>query len=68
VSDYSSQSSRSSSPTSSKSQSGDEYELPCEGDLLLVRCMLEQTQKPFDESQRENIFIQDALLITNYVH
>jgi len=33
VSEHSSQSSRSSSPTSSRSQSEEDYELPCEGDL-----------------------------------
>ena len=53
-----------SSPTSSRSQSEDEYELPCEGDLLVVRHMLGHIQKPFDESQRE---IQGALITTNYV-
>jgi len=56
VSDHSSQSSRSSSPTSSRSQSEEDYEMSCEGDLLVVRRMLGQLQKPFDESQRENIF------------
>jgi len=50
VSDHSSQALRSSSPTSSRSQSEDEYELPCEGDLLVVRRMLGHIQKPFDES------------------
>ena len=53
MSDHSSQSSK--SPTSSKSQSEEECELPCEEDLLVIRCMLGQIQKPFDESQRENI-------------
>jgi len=67
VSDHSSQASRLRFPTSSRSQSEDSYELPCEGDLLVVRRMLRQVQKPFDESQRKNIFIQGALLMTNYV-
>ena len=56
MSDHSSQFSKFSSATSLRSQSEKDYELPCEGDLLVVRHMLEQTQKPFDESQRENIF------------
>jgi len=62
VSDHSSQSSRSRSPTSSRSQSEENYELPCEGDLLVVRRMLGITQKPFDESQRENIFHTRCLI------
>jgi len=69
VSDRSSQSSRSSSSTSSKSQSEDDYELPCEGDLLVVRRMLGQNQKHFFMKVKGKIFFkQDALLITNYVH
>jgi len=62
VRDHRSQSLRSSSPTSSRSQSEDDYELPCEGDLLVVRLMLGQTKKPFDESQRENIFHTRCLI------
>jgi len=62
VSEHSYQSSRSSSPTSSKRQSEEEYELPCEGDLLVVRHMLGQLQKPFDESQGENIFHTRCLI------
>jgi len=50
VSEHSSQFSRSSSLTSSKSQSGEEYEMPCEGDLLVVRCMVGQLQNLFDEN------------------
>ena len=42
MSGHSSQSSMSSSPTSSKSQTEDEYEFPCEGDLLVIRRMLGQ--------------------------
>ena len=60
MSDHSSQ--RSKSPTSSKSQSEEECELPCEGDLLVIRCMLGQIQKPFDERQRENIFHTRCLI------
>jgi len=62
VSDHSSQASRSSSPTSLRSQSEDEYDLPCEGDLLVVRHMLGHIQKPFDQSQRENIFNTRCLI------
>ena len=47
---------RSRSPNPSRSPSEDESESPCEGDLLVVRRMLGQVLKPFDESQRENIF------------
>ena len=54
MSDHISQRSRSS--TSSRNQSEEEYEIPCEGDLLVVRRMLGQVQQPFDENQRENIF------------
>jgi len=60
MSDHSSQRSR--SPTSSRSQSEEEYELLCEGDLLVVRRMLGQVQKPFDESQRETIFHTRCLI------
>jgi len=38
-----------------KNPSEDECEIPCEGDLLIVRQMLGTNQKPFDETQRENI-------------
>ena len=55
-SDHSSQSSRASSPSFSKTLCEDECEIPCQGDLLVVRRMLRKHQKPFDESQRENIF------------
>jgi len=60
MSDHSSQKSK--SPTSSKSQSEEEYELPCEGDLLVIRRMLSQIPKPFDKSQRENIFYTKCLI------
>jgi len=62
MSEHSSQSSRSSSPTYSKIQSEEEYEMPCEGDLLVVRLMFGQLQKPFNESQRENIFHTRCLI------
>ena len=54
MSDHNSQRSR--SPTSFRSQSEEENEIPCEGDLLAVRRRLGQVQKPFDESQRDNTF------------
>jgi len=50
VSDHSSQSSRASSPSSSKTLSENECEIPCEGNLLVVRRMLGTIQKPFDET------------------
>ena len=62
VSDHSPQSSTTSSPSSSKAPSEDECEIPCEGDYLVVRRMLGKLQKPFDESQRENIFHTRCLI------
>jgi len=35
--------------------------------VIVVRHMLGQLEKLFDESQRENIF-HTSLLMTNYVH
>ena len=60
MNDHSSQRSR--SPTSSRSPIEEESEIPCGGDLLLVRRMLGQVLKPFDESQRENIFHTRCLI------
>jgi len=60
MSDHSSQ--RSKSPTPSRSPSEEENEIPCEGDLLVLRRMLGQVLKPFDESQRENIFHTRCLI------
>jgi len=69
VSEHSSQSSRSSSHASLRSQSEEDHELPCEGDLLVVRRMLGKTQKNLLMKVKGKIFfIQDNLLITNYVH
>jgi len=62
VSDHSYQSSRSTSPIPSKTPSEDECEIPCEGDLLLVRRMLGTTQQTFDEIQRENSFHTQCLI------
>jgi len=60
MSDHSSQ--RSKSLTSSRSPSEEENEIPCKRDLLVVRHMLGQVLKPFDESQRENIFHTRCLI------
>ena len=60
MSDHSSQRFR--SPTSSRSPTEEESEIPCEGDLLVVRRMLGQVLKPFDENQRENIFHTRCLI------
>jgi len=66
MSDHSSQRSR--CPTSPRSQSEEECELPCEGDLLVIRDMLGHIQKPFDESQKgKKKFTQGALRTTNCV-
>ena len=50
------------SPTSSRSKSEEESEIQCDGDLLVVIRMLGQILKPFDESQRENIFLTRCLI------
>ena len=67
VSDHSSQASRSRSPTSSRSQSEDAYELPCERDLLVVRRMLGHIQNLLMRVKGKIFFIHGALLMTNYV-
>jgi len=48
--------------SSSKNPNEDKREIPCEGDLLVVRRMLGQLQNLFDESQRENIFHTRCLI------
>jgi len=60
LSDHSSQRCR--SPNYSRSPSEEESGSPCEGDLLVVRRMLGQVLKLFDESQRENIFHTRCLI------
>jgi len=60
VSEHDSETSRHSSP--SRSPSENESESPLEGDLLVVRRMLGQVLKTFDESQRENIFHTRCLI------
>jgi len=60
LSDHSSQCPK--SPNTSRFSSENESEIPCEGDLLVVRRMLGQVLKPFDESQRENIFHTRCLI------
>ncbi|XP_068472305.1 uncharacterized protein [Phaseolus vulgaris] len=59
-SEHGSESSRHSSPSRSPSES--ESESPHEGDLLVIRHMLGQVLKPFDETQRENIFHSRCLI------
>jgi len=39
--------------------------MSCEGHLLVIRRMLGQIQKPFDETQRENIFHTYCLIDGN---
>jgi len=63
VSEHDSDSSRHSSP--SRPSSEHESESPLEGDLLVVRHLLGQVLKPFDESQRENIFHTRCLINNN---
>jgi len=60
VSEHSSDSSRSSTPP--RSPSDYDSEIPHESDLLVVRRLLGQVLKPFDESQRENIFHTRCLI------
>jgi len=60
VSEHESENSRRSSP--SRSPSEHESESPHVGDLLVIRRMLGQVLKPFDESQRENIFHTTCLI------
>jgi len=60
LSDHTSQRSR--TPNTSRSPSEEESKSPCESDLLVVRQMLGQVLKPFDESQRENIFHTRCLI------
>jgi len=56
VSEHSHNSSRSNSPSPSKTLSENKCEIPCEGDLLMIRRMLGTISKPLDDTQRENIF------------
>ena len=60
VNEHSSDSSRYFTPPRSPSEQ--ESESPHEGDLLVVRRLLGQVLKPFDESQRENIFHTRCLI------
>jgi len=45
-----------------KIPSEDECEIPCDGDLFMVRQMLGSIKKPFDETQRKNIFHTRCLI------
>ena len=65
VSDHSSQSSRSNSPTSSKTPSEDEWEVPCEGDLLVVRHILGQHQTILMKLRKKTFFIPATLSTTS---
>jgi len=60
LSDHSPQRSR--SPNPFRSPSEEECESPCQGNLLVVRRILGQVLKPFDESQRENIFLTRCVI------
>ena len=62
VSEHSDNSSRSNSPSPSKSLSEYECEIPCEGDLLMIRRTLGTILKPLDDTQRENIFHTRCLI------
>jgi len=62
VSEHSDNSSRSNSPSPSKTPSDNEYEIPCEGNLLVIRRMLGTIPKPLDDTQRENIFHTRCLI------
>jgi len=67
MSDHSSQSSRASSPSSSKTPSEDKYEIPCESDLLVVRSMLDNFKNLLMKVKGKIFSIPGALLMTNYV-
>ena len=62
ISEHDSDSSRHSTPPRSPSEY--ECEIPCEGDLLMIRRMLGTIPKPLDDTQKENIF-HTRCLITN---
>jgi len=62
VSEHSDNSSRSNSPSPSKVPSDNECEIPCKGDLLMIRQMLGTITKPLDDTQRENIFHSHCLI------
>ena len=65
VSEHDSETSRHSSPSRSPSET--ESESPCEGDLLMIRRMLETIPKPLDDTQ-EKIFSTPVVLSpTSYV-
>jgi len=50
VSEHSDKSSRSNSPSPSKTLSENECKIPCEGDLLMIRRMLGTIPKPLDDT------------------
>ena len=62
ISEHSDKSSRSNSPSPSKTLSDNDCEIPCESDLLMIRRMLGTIPKPLDDTQRENIFHTRCLI------
>jgi len=62
VSEHSDQSPRSNSPSPSKTSCDNECEIPCEGDLLVIRRMMGTIPKPLDDTKRENIFHTRCLI------
>jgi len=66
VSEHSDTSSRSNSPSPSKTPSDNICEIPCEGELLVIRRMLGTIPKPL--TTKEKIFSTPAVLsTTSYV-
>ena len=62
VSEHSDNSSRSPSPSLSRTLSDNDCEIPCEGDLLMIRRMSGTIPKSLDDTQRENIFHTRCLI------
>ena len=60
-------SSRFNSPTSLKTPNEDECEVPCEGDLLVVRHMLGKLQNILMKLKEKTFFIPVALSTSSYV-
>ena len=62
VNEHSDNSSRSNSPSPSKTLSDHDCEIPCECDLLMIRRMWATIPKSLDDTQRENIFHTRCLI------
>jgi len=62
VSEHCDNSSKSNSPSPSKTFSDHDCEIPCEGDLLMIRRMSGTIPKSLDDTQRENIFHTRCLI------